>query len=159
MTSAGHSVLMTEMAIHVAGGVLCVTCKGIEKLPCAVIVMAVQAVGDALSGVLMVEAGLRRQQWGLGQWAELYQDLPSRQTKVLVADRSVISTINAETQVSSPPGLQALIDQAVAGWQWFLSTQPVFICFAMQCITFTKCLSRLFSHVTSWSLMQSPAWF
>lgn len=77
--------------------------------------MAMQAVGDALSGVLMVEAGLRRRQWGLGQWAGLYQDLPSRQSKVLVADRSVISTINAETQVASPAGLQALIDQAVAG--------------------------------------------
>lgn len=72
-------------------------------------------MGDALSGVLTVEAGLRRRHWGLGQWAGLYQDLPSRQTKVLVADRSVISTINAETQVASPPGLQALIDQAVAG--------------------------------------------
>ncbi|KAL3138406.1 hypothetical protein ABBQ32_006202 [Trebouxia sp. C0010 RCD-2024] len=74
-----------------------------------------QAVGDALSGVLMVEAGLRRQQWGLGQWAGLYQDLPSRQTKVLVADRSVITTTNAETQVAAPAGLQALIDQAVSG--------------------------------------------
>ena len=84
--------------------------------------MAVQAVGDALSGVLMVEAGLRRRQWGLRQWAELYQDLPSRQTKVLVADRSVISTINAETQVASPPGLQALVDQAVAGWQRCLTS-------------------------------------
>lgn len=79
--------------------------------------MFVQAVGDALSGVLMVEAGLRRQQWGLQQWAGLYQDLPSRQTKVLVADRSVISTRNAETQVASPAGLQPLIDQAVAGQQ------------------------------------------
>ena len=81
--------------------------------------MAVQAVGDALSGVLMVEAGLRWRQWGLGQWAELYQDWPSRQTKVLVADRSVMSTINAETQDASPAGLQALIDQAVAGQHSF----------------------------------------
>ena len=74
-----------------------------------------QAVGDALSGVLMVEAALRRRQWGLEQWGQLYQDLPSRQSKVLVADRGVISTINAETQVAAPAGLQALIDQAVAG--------------------------------------------
>lgn len=74
-----------------------------------------QAVGDALSGVLMVEAALRRRQWGLEQWGQLYQDLPSRQSKVLVANRSVISTINAETQVAAPAGLQALIDQAVAG--------------------------------------------
>ena len=65
----------------------------------------------------MVEAGLRRRQWGLEQWAGLYQDLPSRQTKVLVADRSVISTRNAETQVASPAGLQPRIDQAVAGQQ------------------------------------------
>lgn len=127
-------------------------------MPCVIAFTGVQAVGDALSGVLMVEAGLRRQQWGLGQWAELYQDLPSRQTKVLVADRSVISTTNAETQVSSPAGLQALIDQAVAGWQCLLSSEPVAICFAMQCITFIIFLSRFFSHVTSWSLMQSPAW-
>ena len=77
--------------------------------------LTMQAVGDALSGVLLVEAGLRRRQWGLGQWAGLYQDLPSRQTKVLVADRSMITTINAETEVSSPAGLQALINQAVAG--------------------------------------------
>ena len=65
----------------------------------------------------MVEAGLRRQQWNLGQWAGLYQDLPSRQTKVMVADRSMITTTNAETQVAAPAGLQALIDQAVAGQQ------------------------------------------
>jgi len=74
-----------------------------------------QAVGDALSGVLMVEAALRRRQWGLQEWGQLYQDLPSRQSKVLVANRSVISTINAETQVAAPAGLQALIDHAVAG--------------------------------------------
>ena len=73
----------------------------------------------------MVEAGLRRRQWGLGQWAGLYRDLPSRQTKVLVADRSVITTMNAETQVSAPAGLQALIDQAVAGQQQYLSNSNV----------------------------------
>ena len=77
--------------------------------------MLVQAVGDALSGVLMVEAALRRRQWGLQQWGELYQDLPSRQSKVQVQDRSVISTINAETCVASPAGLQPLIDTSVAG--------------------------------------------
>lgn len=63
----------------------------------------------------MVEVALRRRQWGLQQWGELYADLPSRQSKVLVADRSVISTSHAETQVAAPAGLQTLIDQAVAG--------------------------------------------
>lgn len=41
-----------------------------------------QAVGDAISGILLVEAALRRRQWGLAEWAALYTDLPSRQTKV-----------------------------------------------------------------------------
>jgi phosphoacetylglucosamine mutase len=43
-----------------------------------------QAVGDAISGILMVEAALRRKQWGLDEWAALYTDLPSRQLKVML---------------------------------------------------------------------------
>jgi len=76
-----------------------------------------QAVGDALSGVLVVEAVLAHREWGLADWAALYTDLPSRQLKVKVADRSVIETMNAETQVKSPAALQPLIDQAVAGYE------------------------------------------
>ena len=45
--------------------------------------MVNQAVGDALSGVLLVEAALRRRRWGLSEWAALYADLPSRQLKVV----------------------------------------------------------------------------
>jgi phosphoacetylglucosamine mutase len=41
-----------------------------------------QAVGDAISGILLVEAALRQRGWGLSEWAELYTDLPSRQMKV-----------------------------------------------------------------------------
>ncbi|KAL4450013.1 hypothetical protein ABPG77_010682 [Micractinium sp. CCAP 211/92] len=74
-----------------------------------------QAVGDALSGILLVEAALRRKGWGLDQWAALYSDLPSRQLKVKVADRTVIVTTDAETRVAEPRGLQAAIDAAVAG--------------------------------------------
>ena len=44
--------------------------------------MVNQAVGDALSGLLLVEAALRRKAWGLREWAGLYADLPSRQLKV-----------------------------------------------------------------------------
>ncbi|PSC72140.1 phosphoacetylglucosamine mutase [Micractinium conductrix] len=73
-----------------------------------------QAVGDALSGILLVEAALRRRAWGLDQWAALYTDLPSRQLKVTVADRTVITTTDAETRCASPAGLQAAIDAAVA---------------------------------------------
>ena len=43
-----------------------------------------QAVGDALSGILMVEAALSLLNWDLGVWLDLYTDLPSRQLKVLV---------------------------------------------------------------------------
>ncbi|KAI7835556.1 hypothetical protein COHA_010550 [Chlorella ohadii] len=74
-----------------------------------------QAVGDAISGILMVEAALRQRGWGLPQWAALYADLPSRQLKVMVADRAAIVTTDAETRVAEPRGLQAAIDAAVAG--------------------------------------------
>lgn len=40
------------------------------------------AVGDALSGVLAVEAVLRCRGWALGDWDALYDDLPSKQLKV-----------------------------------------------------------------------------
>jgi phosphoacetylglucosamine mutase len=43
--------------------------------------MVNQAVGDALSGLLLVEAALARRAWGLREWAALYADLPSRQLK------------------------------------------------------------------------------
>eukprot|EP00271_Cylindrocystis_brebissonii_P011856 TRINITY_DN29835_c0_g1_i1.p1 TRINITY_DN29835_c0_g1~~TRINITY_DN29835_c0_g1_i1.p1 ORF type:complete len:441 (+),score=64.53 TRINITY_DN29835_c0_g1_i1:141-1325(+) len=72
-----------------------------------------QAVGDALSGILLVETVLRSQRWSMSDWMGLYEDLPSRQLKVKVADRSVISTTYAETQVVTPEGLQAAIDAEV----------------------------------------------
>ena len=43
-----------------------------------------QAVGDAISGLLLVEVALRRKSWSMQQWAALYTDLPSRQLKVRV---------------------------------------------------------------------------
>lgn len=46
-------------------------------------------MGDALSGLLVVDAILRRRRWTFAQWAALYADLPSRQTKLAVADRAV----------------------------------------------------------------------
>ena len=81
----------------------------------------------------MVEAALRRRQWGLQQWASLYEDLPSRQTKVVVADRSVINTINAETQVATPAELQPLINQAVTG-QNFHSLQHFALAESRDCV-------------------------
>ncbi|MED6167723.1 hypothetical protein PIB30_005345 [Stylosanthes scabra] len=69
-----------------------------------------QAVGDALSGVLLVEVILQHMGWSIHRWNELYHDLPSRQLKVKVADRTAVITTNAETVVVSPPGLQEAIN-------------------------------------------------
>ncbi|KAK9060467.1 hypothetical protein SSX86_021171 [Deinandra increscens subsp. villosa] len=68
-----------------------------------------QAVGDALSGLLLVEAILQHMGWSIDKWNELYHDLPSRQLKVKVADRTAVVTTNAETIVDRPPGLQEAI--------------------------------------------------
>ncbi|KAK9904678.1 hypothetical protein WJX75_000481 [Coccomyxa subellipsoidea] len=87
--------------------------SGPAKALLALVDMVNQAVGDALSGVLLVEAALRRKNWGLPEWAALYTDLPSRQLKVKVADRSVVTTSDAETRVVTPSCLQHLIDSAV----------------------------------------------
>jgi len=71
------------------------------------------AVGDALSGILVVEAVLLAKGWGLTEWGNMYADLPSRQVKVTVRDRSVISVTNAERTATTPAGMQAAIDEAV----------------------------------------------
>ncbi|CAK0783544.1 hypothetical protein CVIRNUC_006743 [Coccomyxa viridis] len=81
----------------------------------ALLGMVNQAVGDALSGILLVEAALRRRQWGLNDWAQLYTDLPSRQLKVKVKDRSVVTTADAETRAVTPEGLQSRINESVRG--------------------------------------------
>lgn len=41
-----------------------------------------QAVGDAFSGLLLVEVILRHKRWSIQRWSELYRDLPSKQLKV-----------------------------------------------------------------------------
>lgn len=48
----------------------------------AVAEMVNQAVGDAISGILLVEAALRRRQWRLRELAGIYSDLPSCMLKV-----------------------------------------------------------------------------
>jgi phosphoacetylglucosamine mutase len=60
--------------------------KGSEAEKAALRLLAVsklinQAVGDALSGVLLVEVILKHMGWSIHRWNELYHDLPSRQLK------------------------------------------------------------------------------
>ncbi|KAK4256246.1 hypothetical protein QN277_009135 [Acacia crassicarpa] len=89
--------------------------KGSELEKAALRLLAVnklinQAVGDALSGLLLVEVILQHMGWSIHRWNELYHDLPSRQLKVKVAARAAVVTANAETVVVSPLGLQEAIN-------------------------------------------------
>ncbi|KAK2426256.1 phosphoacetylglucosamine mutase [Trifolium repens] len=93
--------------------------KGSEAEKAALRLLAVsklinQSVGDALSGVLLVEVILKHMGWSIHIWNELYHDLPSRQLKVKVADRTSVVTANAETVVVRPPGLQEAINAETA---------------------------------------------
>ncbi|OVA02487.1 Alpha-D-phosphohexomutase [Macleaya cordata] len=87
--------------------------KSVKRL-LAVSELINQAVGDALSGVLLVETILRHMGWSIQRWSELYQDLPSRQLKVKVVDRTAVITTNAETEVVKPSGLQEAINSETA---------------------------------------------
>lgn len=73
-----------------------------------------QTVGDALSDLLLVETILTHKQWTPAQWDHAYTDLPSRLVRVVVKDRGVFKTTNADQQLTSPQNLQALIDATVA---------------------------------------------
>ncbi|OQR97283.1 phosphoacetylglucosamine mutase [Thraustotheca clavata] len=73
-----------------------------------------QAVGDALSDALFVEALLIQHDWSIAQWDAIYQDLPSRQTKVKIADRTVVKTTEDETAATAPEALKAAVESLVA---------------------------------------------
>ena len=73
-----------------------------------------QAVGDALSDLLLVDAILHLRGWTLFDWNGLYRDMPSRQSKIQVKDRSVIVTNDNETKAVSPLSLQPAMDRAMS---------------------------------------------
>lgn len=72
-----------------------------------------QAVGDALSDLLLVEVVLAHRGFGASDWDASYEDLPNRLVKVEVPDRSIFLTTDAERKLTSPSGLQQAIDDAV----------------------------------------------
>ncbi|XP_062101260.1 phosphoacetylglucosamine mutase [Humulus lupulus] len=93
--------------------------QGQEQRKAALRLLAVsklinQAIGDAISGVLLVEAVLRHKEWSIHRWSELYHDLPSKQLKVKVVDRTAVVTANSETEVVKPPGIQEAINAETA---------------------------------------------
>ncbi|XP_051853287.1 phosphoacetylglucosamine mutase [Antechinus flavipes] len=72
-----------------------------------------QTVGDAISDMLLVEAILVLKGLSVQQWDAIYTDLPNRQLKVMVANRQVIDTTDAERRAVTPVGLQEAIDDLV----------------------------------------------
>ncbi len=73
------------------------------------------SVGDALSGLLLVEGVLSAKGWTLSEWDALYCDRPSRQRVVKVADRAALRTAPGnEQRCVAPAGLQGAIEAAVA---------------------------------------------
>eukprot|EP00310_Coccolithus_braarudii_P001141 CAMPEP_0183379038 /NCGR_PEP_ID=MMETSP0164_2-20130417/125223_1 /TAXON_ID=221442 /ORGANISM="Coccolithus pelagicus ssp braarudi, Strain PLY182g" /LENGTH=553 /DNA_ID=CAMNT_0025556615 /DNA_START=33 /DNA_END=1694 /DNA_ORIENTATION=- len=73
-----------------------------------------QAIGDALSDLLLVEAILALRGWGAAEWDGLYEDLPSRQSKLPVKDRTAITTTPTEERLTSPLALQSALDSLMA---------------------------------------------
>ncbi|KAG5524003.1 hypothetical protein RHGRI_030867 [Rhododendron griersonianum] len=119
----GHgTILLSEGLLHWLDGRSSepsLTSKGSVQQKAALGLLAVsklinQAVGDALSGLLLVEAILQHMGWSIHRWNELYHDLPSRQLKVKDVDRSAVVTANAETVVVRPLGLQEAINAETA---------------------------------------------
>ncbi|KAL0751320.1 hypothetical protein Bca101_033323 [Brassica carinata] len=76
-----------------------------------------QAVGDALSGLLLVEVILQHMGWSVQKWNELYKDLPSRQVKVEVPDRTAVVTTSEETEALKPLGIQDAINAEIKKYQ------------------------------------------
>lgn len=72
-----------------------------------------QCVGDAVSDLLLVEAAMVELGWNLEDWDRMYEDFPSRMEKVVVKDRSVVKTTNAERTCTAPVGLQERINELV----------------------------------------------
>jgi len=76
-----------------------------------------QAVGDAISDMLLVEVILAHKKWGCEQWLSTYSDLPNRLVRVEVADRSIFKAVDAERKLESPKGIQEEIDHLVGKYK------------------------------------------
>jgi phosphoacetylglucosamine mutase len=76
-----------------------------------------QAVGDALSDMLLVETILAHKGWGPKQWDLTYVDLPNRLVRVEVKDRGIFKAVDAERKLESPRGIQAEIDSLVGKYK------------------------------------------
>lgn len=76
-----------------------------------------QAVGDALSDLLLVEVILAHKGWGPSEWNLTYTDLPNRLVRVEVKDRNIFKAVDAERKLESPPGIQNQINALVGKYK------------------------------------------
>jgi phosphoacetylglucosamine mutase len=72
-----------------------------------------QAVGDAISDMLLVEVVLGYRAYTAVEWDGAYEDMPNRLVKVQVANRSSFVTEDAERKLVSPVGLQERMDENI----------------------------------------------
>jgi phosphoacetylglucosamine mutase len=72
-----------------------------------------QAVGDAISDLLLVETILAHKQWTVKEWLGTYKDLPNRLVRVEVRDRNIFKAVDAERKLEEPKGIQPHIDDLV----------------------------------------------
>lgn len=76
-----------------------------------------QAVGDALSDLLLVEVILAHKTWGPKEWDSTYTDIPNRLVRVEVLDRNRFKAVDAERRLEEPKGVQELIDALVSKYK------------------------------------------
>ncbi|OBA18956.1 phosphoacetylglucosamine mutase [Metschnikowia bicuspidata var. bicuspidata NRRL YB-4993] len=75
-----------------------------------------QTVGDAISDLLSVLVVLYYLDLTPATWDEQYTDLPNRLVKVVVPDRTIFETTNAERTLVKPEGMQKEIDAIISSY-------------------------------------------
>ncbi|PRD32363.1 UNVERIFIED_CONTAM: Pgm3 [Trichonephila clavipes] len=93
-----------------------------------------EAIGDAISDMLLTEIILHDFDWDISDWDSIYTDFPNRQLKMKVPDRNVLQTTDAARKCVKPEGLQEEIDKAVAKYEQARS-------FVRYCIMNFSCLN------------------
>lgn len=72
-------------------------------------------VGDALADLLAIEAILAVKKMSIAAWDGLFTELPNRMLKVIVEDRFLYKTTDAERVLVEPQGLQEKINKLFRG--------------------------------------------
>lgn len=104
-----YTMVMIDMANRLAKEGCQDSLHKLRTLP----ILINQAVGDAISDLLLVLYILTMNGWDAYLWDSCYEDLPNRLAKIQVPDRFVFQTSDAERRLDQPHGLQDKIDAVV----------------------------------------------